>query len=475
MATISSAGIGSGLDVESIVSKLLAIEQQPITVLKSRASNIESQISQWGKLQSALSALKDASDKLNRSTTWAARSVASSDPTAVSASVTASGSTGQVSVRPTQLAAAQSVSSVGFAAKTDIVGTGSLSIDLGSWGTDGSFTAKPGSTSLTIDLSSGTDTLEDVRDKINGADAGVNASIVYDGSAYRMVLSSTETGAANAFRVSATDSDGNGTDAAGLSRLSYDASGASAMTRNVVASDAVALVNNLEIRSSSNTFDQALEGVSFSIGKTSGTDVILSLTQDKDSMKKVVDEFVTAYNAANAMVRSSIQVDPTDSSKNGPLQTDATARNLQYGLRTLMRAEGPTGHTYSRLSDIGFDIKTDGSISVDSTKMQQALAQPAELRRLLAGDGTPGSSGVATQISEALGTLIQTDGSLKSRSTSLQDSLKRNEVQQTRLEDRLTLVEKRLRAQYTALDTKMSNLSTLSTYIAQQVTAWNKN
>ena len=477
MATISSAGVGSGLDVETIITKLMAIERQPVTQLQSKASKIQAQISSWGKLQSALSALGDASDKLAAASTWNARSAASGDATALNATVTGNGATGRVAIRPTQLAASQSNASAGFAAKTDSVGTGSLTIELGTWTGESAFAPKAGANAITIDIGTGSDSLEKVRDKINAADAGVSASIVNDGSAYRLVFTSTDPGAANGFRITSADDDGNATDAVGLSRLAYDPpSGATGMTRNVASADAIALVNNLEIHSSSNTFNDALEGVSFSISKTSTTDVTLDLTADKTGMKKVMDDFVTAYNALNTLMRENTKINTADTTKGGTLQGDRTASSLQNSMRALLRQAGPASSTFAHLSDVGFEVKLDGSLTLNDTKAQAALAKPDQLRKLLAGD--PDNStvkGVGKQIGDALDTLLRVDGNVKNRTNGLQDTLKRNQDQQSRVEDRLTMVEKRLRAQYTALDASMASLNSLSSYVSQQVTTWNKS
>lgn len=475
MATISSAGIGSGLDVETIVTKLMSLERQPINQLQSTASTIQSKISTWGRIKSSMSSLNDASDVLAKASTWGARTVTSSDATSVSATVTGSGSTGNVTIKAQQLASSQSVATVGYSAKTDLVGEGTLSIDIGKWGASNTFTpnAAPSSTSITF---SATDTLEDARNKINSANAGVSASIVNDGSSYRLVISSATSGEKNGFRITANDIDGNNTNSSGISRLAYDPANSTAgTTRTQTAADAVALVNNLEIRSSTNTFSEAVEGVSFTLNKVTGNDVSLNLNTDTDGIKKAIDSFVTAYNSLQGMIKTNTRYNPDNPKTGGVLQGDRTALDIQTQLRNTLGQAGPASALFSRLSDIGFNIATDGTLSIKADKLTQAMTKPAELQKLFAGDpASPSSLGLGKIIGNKLDDLLKTGGNVSTRTDGLSSTLKTNQDRQDRLENRMTMVEKRLRAQYTALDTSMASMNSLSSYVSQQVSSWNK-
>jgi flagellar hook-associated protein 2 len=474
MATISSAGIGSGLDVESIVSQLAALERKPAGQLKTAASKIQTQISSFGRVQSALSKLREAAGKLATAGTWTQRTATSSDTGALTAKVTATGTPASYSIQPTQLARAQSNASPGFLAKTDAVGTGRLTIELGTWLSDQVFAHKDGTVAVEITLGAEDNTLEEVRDKINAADAGVTAAIVWDGSYYRMTLTAENGGTANGFRISASDDDGDPLDGAGLSRLTYDpTAGNTQMTLSQAGADAVARVNNLEVHADSNTFDDAIEGLSFTIAATSDTPVGLSLDYDREAMKKVVQEFVSAYNEMNSLMRDLTKVDSTDSSKNGALQGDRAAMNLRAQMRSLVGASGPAGASFERLSDIGVTAAADGTLSINSTKLDAALQSPPQLATLFDGDGS--TDGVAEQLRSAVDSLLSFDGALSSRTSGLQDRLKRNQKDQNRIEDRVAATEKRLRAQYTLLDTKMAGMSSLQAYLAQQITGWNRS
>lgn len=474
MATISSAGIGSGLDVNSIVTQLVALERKPVEALQTTATKIQTQISSFGRLQSALSKVRDAAAKLASADTWTQRTASSSDTSAVTATVTGSGATANYIIKPTQLVQAQSNSSPGFLAKTDPVGTGHLVIERGTWFSDTAFATKPGTSAVDITIGAEDNTLEKVRDKINAADAGVSAAIVWDGSYYRLSITAKEGGTANGLRITSTDDDGDPVDGNGLSRLTYDPpSGSTQMTLNQAATDAVALVNNLEVHSNSNTFDDVIDGVSFTINKDGGSPVSLGVDHDSASMKKAVQDFVSAYNDMNKLARDLTKIDTANSANNGALQGDRAAVNLQLQLRGMVGATGPTSGTFARLTDIGISTASDGTLSITDTKLSAALEDPTALRTLFDGDGS--TDGVAEQLRSVIDQMTGTDGSISSRTTGLQDRLTRNQKDQDRLEDRVAATEKRLRAQYSALDTKMAGLNSLQSYLTQQITGWNKS
>jgi flagellar hook-associated protein 2 len=474
MATISSAGIGSGLDVNSIVNQLVAIEREPISRLQTTATKIESQISAYGRLKSALAKLRDLSAAFTTSTPWTNRLATSADPTTFDARITGTGAISGHALRPTALAAAQANASTGFAASDSVVGTGTLTIDVGTWTGTTSFAPKAGATAVTITLGAGDDTLERIRDRINEANAGVAAEVVFDGTSYRLTMTSRESGAVNGFRVTAADNDGNNTNGSGLSQLTYNPpGGTSRLARNVTAADATATLDGLAIRSTSNTFDRALQGVSFTIKKTSTTALGLDIGFDRGSLQKGVEEFVAAYNELNQLARGLTQVVPGSAQANGPLQGDRGTANLQSRLRSLL-AESGAGGAIARLADAGVTAGVDGALTIDSAKLAAAVDRPDELRKLLDADSaTPGSKGLMRRLQEMVDGALGVDGTITSRTDGLQDRLQRNQRDQERLESRIALVEKRLRAQYGALDTRMAGLNSLSTYVTQQMQALN--
>jgi flagellar hook-associated protein 2 len=474
MASISSAGIGSGLDVNSIVSQLVAIEREPITRLRTAATKIETQISAFGRMKSALAKLRDASALFTATTPWTNRTASSADATVFDAKITGSGAIAGHALRPTALAASQANASVGFAAANSVLGSGTLTIDVGTWTGTTSFAPKSGSTAVSITIDAADNTLDKIRDRINAANAGVAAEVVFDGTSYRLTMTSRASGAVNGFRVTASDSDGNNTNNAGLSRLTYNPpGGTSQLTRNVTAADATATLDGLAVRSTSNTFDQALQGIAFTIKKTSATNVDLNVAFDRDGLNKSVEAFVAAYNELNALTRDLTKTVPGAASANGPLQGDRGAANLQARLRSLL-GEAGAGGAFSRLADVGITAGVDGALTINSTKLGAALDRPDELRKLFDTDpATAGSAGIMRRLRDIADNAQGSDGTITSSTTGLQTRLTRNQKDQERLEDRVAAVEKRLRAQYGALDTRMAGLNSLSSYVTQQMQALN--
>ena len=238
---ISSPGIGSGLDVQSIVTQLVAIEQRPLAQLQSKQVTYNSQLSAFGQISSKISALQDAAAAMAKPEAWSKTSSSSSDTTSVTVTSSGSAASGDYAVNVSRLAKAQNLASAGFADSSTVVGTGRLRIEVGSWTDLGpptsattAFSPKTASLPFDIEIGSGEDTLAAIRTKINDAKAGVTASIVNDATGARLVIRSNETGAENALRI--TEVDENGDPASGaLAGLTYDPSGgaATSMTQTV--------------------------------------------------------------------------------------------------------------------------------------------------------------------------------------------------------------------------------------------------
>ncbi|WP_119292813.1 flagellar filament capping protein FliD [Azohydromonas sediminis] len=474
MATISSPGIGSGLDVQSIVAQLVALERRPIQQLEKAATKIQTQISAFGKLQSALSTLRDAAARLTRSDTWGAVKAASSRPEAVAASAAPGAQTGSYSVLVQQLAAGQTVASSAFADRTALVGAGTLRIELGDWDAAPPV-PKTGATAVDIAVTAD-DTLETLRNKINAADAGVAASIVSDVNGARLVLRSRETGAENGFRIQVSgDADGNDADDAGLSALAFDPSGGTSfLTRSKQAADALVQIDGIAVQSKTNQLGDVIGGLSLTLTQAGPDPVEITVAQDDESLRKSVNDFVTAYNEAIRLLREQTKYDPASKTA-GPLQGDRTGIALMSQLRALMAGSSSASSVFTRLAEIGLDVQTDGTIQVRGSKLDNAVAHSAELRKLFAATGTdPDAQGFAQRFKGFLDQVLGADGTLPSRTSGLQTRLKSNELQKERLEQRIALTEQRLLRQYNALDTRLGQLSGLSQYMTQQITQFNK-
>ena len=468
--SISSAGLGSGLDVTSIVSSLMAVESRPLTLLQNSAASLNTQVSAFGQLQSLTSGMRDAANALTSLTLWSQTTSSSSDASSVSVSTSGTAATGKYSVSVQNLAQAQTVSSSAFASGSTLVGEGTLTIELGGYASDGSstaFTAKPGSTPISISIGPGESSLAGIRDKINAAGAGVTASIVTDASGARLAIRSSSTGAQNAFRITTGDS--------ALSGLTYDGStGAdSAMTLNQSALDANATINGIAVTSASNTLDGVADGLTMTLLKTTTSNVDVGVSADSGAVTSAVNKFVSAFNSLAGYIQTQTKYDAA-SKTGGVLQGDRTVTQLQGQLRGIIN-QAMTGGKYSVLSDVGITMQSDGTLAVDNTRLSNAVANRSDLKQLFTAYGdTAATQGFMTRFRNLGDSLLNQGGAIPTRNTSLQSMLKSNSDSQTSMQNRLDQVQARLQKQYQALDTAMAQLSSTSSYLTQQLAAMNK-
>jgi flagellar hook-associated protein 2 len=471
--TITSLGVGSGLDAESIVQKLVAVQRQPISDLQSAKSDLDSEVSSYGKVQSYLSGLQDAARKLTDLSTWRATTVNSSDTTSITATVADGSAAANYSITVDHLAAAQSAASGAFASSGSSVGQGTLTITLGQWAADNSsFTAKSGASPVTVTIGPDDDTLAKIAAKINGAGAGVQASVVTDASGARLSIRSKDSGVENAFQITATNAvDGSGNPIGNLGALAYDpAGGAAGMTRTQQAVNALASINGLPIDSASNTLSNVLDGLTVNLIKPTTTPVEVSVASDTDAIKNAVTAFAQAFNDTMTYLRAQTKYDP-DTKKAGTLQGDRTAINLMSQLRNLAGGNGGNSSVFSRLTDIGLEPQKDGTLKVDSAALGKAVGNLDELKKALANldDATPANNGLGQKFKSYLDGMLDDSGAIETVTDSLQARIKDNLAQQDRLNDRADAYEKRIRAQYQALDAQMGQLQGLSDYVSQQL------
>ena len=454
-------GVGGGaIDVAGIVSQLMTIEQQPLVKMRQSLSGIQTKLSAWGKLQGAVSNLRDATRALTRNDTWRVTKAASSDEASVSATGGGSAAVGSYSLSVQSLAQSQSVVSRTFAANDTVVGGGTLQIQLGSIDAAGTtFTADPGRLS-TVTVAAGA-TLADIRSAINNSGAGVSASILDDGTGKRLVLTSRESGQSQAFQITATEAGEQG--AAGLSSLSVSATaanGANGTLRTQLASDARLTINGLPITGGSNKLDGVIEGVTLNLKKVTATPVEVSVSSDQEATKASLDKFVTAYNDLNKLLAEQTRYDAASKAA-GVLQGNAVAVRIQQQIREQMRSP-VDGNSGNSLSAAGFDIAKDGSLSMKADKMTSLLADPVKLRQLFAGAapvaGQP-TSGIGRLLDERLTSYLDPEGAITGATDSLRSREDTIEKQQARFEDRLKTVEARLTRQYTALDVNLSRIT----------------
>ena len=480
MAGLSSPGIGSNLDVNGIVTQLTSLERRPILNLQVKASTLQAKLSGIGQLQGAMGGLQDAAKKLGTASTYEGMNVTSSDSASVTAAL-ASGSTpalGSFSVGVTSLAAGQTlVSGSGqFTAATQTVGSGTLTLTLGEWKPGDVFEPKSGSTPSTVTIAAG-DSLSAIRDKINAANAGVSASLVTDASGVRLSLQSTATGAVNGFRLTVADDDGLNADGAGLSRLAYDPQNAAAqMSRTISAADAVATVNGIEVKSASNVFTGALQGVNFTAKKVTTANLTLSVGKDTASVRQAVNGFVSAYNTLAKFLSDQTKYDPA-TKQAGMFQGNSAVVGIFNQLKSTTVASTTASATFNTLSSMGIEMQRDGTLQVANAKLDKALNNLDDMKTAMTASSlTPGAAGLGKRFQAmADGLLAVTGGTVPNMTKSLQSQLVSNQKDQTRYQERVAEVERRLRKEYSSLDTTISKLNSLNSYVSQQMEALRKS
>lgn len=401
---LSSAGIGSGLDVTGIVSQLMSIEQRPLTALTTKQSDYKAKLSAFGSIQSGIASFQSTLKKLSDPKNLQTIKATVADTNVLGTSGGAGAVPGDYSIEVTKLAQSQKLASAGQLNAQAVVGTGTLTFDFGTisggtLGTDGKYSGSAftsngaGSKQVTIDSSH--NTLNGIRDAINSANIGVTASIINDGSStpYRLAFSNSQTGEASSMKISVSG------DAALGNLLNHDPANSSgqALTQTVAAQNAALKVDGLDISKPSNTFSDVVPGVTLTLKKTNaGSPTNLSVTRDTNAVKANVQEFVDGYNKLTGSLKSLTSYDMT-SKKGAALYGDSSVRNMLGQLRGLVTGTITGGaSSLTRLSDAGVSYQADGTLKLDATKLQTVIdTQFDQLPGLFAASGTSTDSQVS--------------------------------------------------------------------------------
>jgi flagellar hook-associated protein 2 len=457
MASISSAGVGSGLDVQGIITRLMAVEGQPLTALATKESSYQAKLSAFGSMQGALSSLQTAAKTLQTTSTFTGKSATVSDSTTVSASAVLTAQAGTYDITVTKLAKNHIVHSNGNYDLADTFNGGTLDIQVGS-------TGGLGGTTKSVTIPDGS-TLTEIKDAINLAGAGVQASIVNDGTTNRLIFSSVTSGSAGNIRITAAQSgSGNAQNITDFDYTGVDGT----MIQDRGPDDANFTINGMPVTRSSNTVTDAISGVTLTLAKEASSATIL-VAANTSNVSSAVDAFVKAYNEVASQLRSMTAYDATNK-KAAILTGDSTARSIQTQLTSMVQAtvSGITGGI-STLSNIGISMQKDGSLVTDKSKLTAALADPTKDVTALFTQSTSGNKGIAVRFNELLDGLIGTDGLIPTRTSGINTSIKSLQKQTDALNLRLTQIEKRYRTQFTSLDTLMSRMQQTSSYLTQQL------
>lgn len=445
---LSSLGVGSGLDITSLVNELVSAERAPVeSRLSSQASDVATKISAMAQLKGALSTFQTAVDKLKTSSSLAALKATSSDESVFTATATSNAAESSYDVEVSQLAKAQQlVSTATYASGDTAVGSGSL-------------TLKVGSNSFEVTIDPSANTLKDIRDAINNAsgNTGVKASLISGTSGTQLVLTGTKTGANNTISISADGGDG------GLDALEYSSTATGNYTEKQAAQDAELTIAGIAYNGSSNTISDAIDGVTLKLLSTTeaNSPETLTISNDSSTVQSNVQAFVDAYNTMIGVINSLDSYD-ADSQKAGALLGDGLLLSISGSITRLTtdRVSGLSSG-YNSLATLGITTNADGTLSLDSTKYAAAVDKdPQALQGIFAS-----SNGVASRLDTQLTDYLSTTGAIATRNDNLIQSQKDITTQSNELDARMEQVQARYTAQFTALDTLMSQLNSTSSYL----------
>lgn len=440
MATITALGIGSGLDLTGLLDQLEAAERQNLTPITQQKQSYQSKISAYGVLQNALNQFQTAADKLKDGQLFSAVK-SSVTGSALTAASTSSAAAGVYQVNVTQLATHYSVATGGVADKSTQLGAGSIAFTLGNGDT------------FSVDIDEGKSSLEDVRNAINAAGGGVTASLVNDGSTWRLALASSETGTAAAMQSTTGIIFGGDLGSA----LSLDPS------TEVEARDAELTVNGVTITSQSNQVEGAVEGVTLALAEVGSSTV--RVEQDNEGMTKAVKDFVSAYNTLQSTIGRLTSYD-ADTGTAGDLLGDSALRNVQSQLRREMSGimSGiQAGDTLER----PITLQLKGDLKIDEEKLTALVSNnPAALAAFFAG--AAGEKGFASQLSDALGQMTRDGGVIDNATKGLKSSIASLDTRYARMEQTINANIARYRSQFAQLDGMIASMNSTSAYLTQQ-------
>lgn len=449
MAGISVSGVGSGLDLASLLNQLIAAERAAPTARYDRAeSRAEAQLSALGLVKSALAELRTATTALQALGAFSERSAASANEDLFTASADATALPNAYDVEVQALAAAHKLASGAFASGETVVGDGTLTIEVGA-------------AAFSVVIDGANHTLAGIRDAINGAadNAGVRASILVADDGAHLVLSSTLTGTDHALRVTRAGGDG------GLDALVYDPGVLENLAVKQAAADAVVVVDGFTHTSGSNAVTGVIGGVTLQLAQAEpGTTAALTVARDTEAVTTAVQTFVTAYNKV-VQALASVTDYNAETRTAAPMAGDTLPRSLSAQLRGLLgdTVAGLSGEL-DALSDAGVTTNTDGTLKIDDAAFAAALAADFDGIEAL----FTSTHGYATKLDGILDGFLDSTGFIKARETTLTARLDRIADDREALQRRLDALEARLRAQFSALDALVAQMRSTGDFLTQQ-------
>jgi flagellar hook-associated protein 2 len=462
---ITSAGVGSGLDLESLIGKIIASERDPAkNRIDLKETRVQANITAYNNLKKTLQSFQTSLTNLKSASFTSKQVATSTDSTTYQSTVTSAATNGNYAIDVFEMARAQKLATTANFNNPDAT--------LGSSGTL-NFSAGTSAFSVAIGAS---DKLSEIRDKVNSA-AGNNdviASLLTEdaglgnGTTYtRLVFTSKNTGAANAMTITAVDDDMINDDETGMSQLT-----SVQLAERSPAQDARVVVDGFTYTNSSNTITNAIPGVTLQLFKESSslpapTSSVLTIANDKATVKKEVEKFVATYNELITVMNTLTNYDPTTEQR-GLLSGDATINVLESQIRRIATSVNSSADpALNSLGFIGVSTNKNGTIKLDDTKLTNALNNNFDkFDDLFSGD-----NGIATQLDNQLKNILGANGAIDTREQGFNKQLKAIEKSRDALEFRLQKIEKRYRTQFSALDNLVAQLNQTGTFLTQQLDA----
>jgi flagellar hook-associated protein 2 len=439
MAESSLSGVGSGIDTQSLISGLVNADSGRLSALKSKQTSTNSAISTLSDISSSLGTLQSAVDALSTANGVGSYAGTSSSP-AIAISTTGNAQPGAYTMNVTQLARAQRSYSGTYASASTAVGeSGTLAIQVGS------------GTAASINIA-GSDSLDQIASKINGAGGRFSASVFYDGSNYRLQISGLDTGKDNALTFTQTGLD------LGLN-----------VAANTVqkAQNSIVNIDGFDVQRSTNQVVGAIQGVTLALTQTTTAPVDVKIAADSQSLTTKIQAIVTAYNSVLAKVNTAAGKGATKAG-NSELAGDSTLRGIANRLSTALQTANGAGK-YNTLGAVGLSLQRDGKLALDTTKLNAAVsADPGAVSALFAGNSSTSTTGVMASLTKAIKAFTQTGtGLLAQQQTNLQSRAKTMGDRVDREQDRLDRYQALLQKQFSAMDTNVTSNNSDMSYLSK--------
>lgn len=454
---ISSIGVGSGLPLDELLADLRKSENQALNLIQSRQVRAESRLSAYGTLKNALESLKTAADALGKADTYGALKTSVSGD-AYTAVATPKAIPGEYSITVESLASKQTLVSRGVEDRAAQIGDG------------GTITFTVDGQTKTVDLTDTNSSLDAIVKAINSdKDLGVKATLINDGGdePHRLLLTASDTGTKAA--ISSITVEGNA-DLAGLINFNSGTGPDAPGITERPATDAQLLINGIEITSHSNTVEGAIEGVTLNLAKVSAEPNNLSVAADDSVTSKAINQFVTAYNALQSTIGALTSYD-IENQTSSALTGDSLARRIQSDVRNAINVASSEGDLRS-LSQLGITTNVNnGSLEVDEAKLAEALKDNmSDVQTLLSG-----TTGLSGRLGDVVQTFNRSGGLISSTTNSITKNISDLQRQYDVTSDRIDVKMENYRRQFSALDSFVAQMNSVSSYLSQQLSMLGNN